>query len=199
MTDTPDIKDLIAELRDDAGRIERARSSPRAFQWLVDGLIRAADALESRERLLTEVEADLNAARARAEAAEARVAELEAVITEERALHEPRKFWETDRSYTLVCATEVFKAHPCLTYAILSAPPADSLNRVRAEAAAAALRDAADRLRAEHTESEPISASTYGEAVYVTRIEASWAAAERWLRAEASRIESARTEGESQE
>jgi len=52
--------------------------------------------------------------RARAEQAEAQIAEV-------RAIHQPRKVWESDRSYTLTCTSCQLSAWPCATSAVLDA------------------------------------------------------------------------------
>lgn len=130
MTDTPDINDLITELR----------SWPNHAYGEGPLFFAAADALES-------LSADLNAALSRAEAAErelrmrelhhfeeeqaraaaeARVAELEAVVTEARAAIGTENAWDGHARADQLDNTR----------RILSAAPTDSLNRVRAEAAA---------------------------------------------------------------
>lgn len=115
---------------------------------ILDLWLRTADALESTTARLREVEREMHArelhhfeeeklraeAEARAERyqglsrrtelqcqdAEARLREAEEAIENTSHIHGPRKVWESDRAYTLVCTVCITEQYPCATVRTLS-------------------------------------------------------------------------------
>ena len=52
----------------------------------------------------------------------------DAMVERIRALHQPKKIWESDRSYTMVCSSCQLTAYPCPTIAALT-PDEQEKNR----------------------------------------------------------------------